>query len=40
MPAEVSQAGTNAAMPSTGMIRCDSQLKPAPRRAKKPMQAA
>ena len=28
MPAAVSQAGTNAAMPSTGMTRCDSQLNP------------
>ena len=41
MPAAVSQAGTNAAMPSTGMTRCDSQLKPAmPRRAKNPRHAA
>ena len=40
MPAAVSQAGTNAMMPSTGMTRCSSGLKPLPRRAKKPMQAA
>jgi hypothetical protein len=45
IPAEVSQAGTNAAMPASGMIRCSSgfQRLPAPRRdgeAKYPMQAA
>jgi len=40
MPAEVSQAGTKAAIPSSGMIRCDSQLNPPGRRAKYPMHAA
>src|SRR6185437_10821618 len=40
MPAAVSQAGTNAAMPSSGTTRCDSQLNPAPRRAKKPRHEA
>ena len=40
MPAEVSQAGTNAMMPSTGMTACSHGLKRWPGRAKKPMQAA
>src|SRR6266851_4731347 len=45
IPAAVSQAGTNAAIAASGMIRCSSgfQRRPAPRlaeEAKYPMQAA
>src|SRR6516165_7900487 len=45
IPAAVSQAGTNAAIPASGMIRCSSgfQRRPGPRlaeEAKYPMQAA
>ncbi len=45
IPAAVSQAGTNAAIPASGMTRCSSgfQRRPGPRRddeAKYPMQAA
>src|ERR1700724_145510 len=45
IPAAVSHAGTNAAIPASGMTRCSSgfQRRPGPRRdgdAKYPMQAA
>src|ERR1700749_3391408 len=45
MPAAVSHAGTNAAIPASGITRCSSgfQRRPGPRRdaeAKYPMQAA